>query len=81
MHVSFPALKQFNLHAIQDCDSWWIPDREKVSLDFEDFSLDFRVSVKVDFEGNLKPTFYKLYINFGESYLSYDNWFYKFVMH
>jgi hypothetical protein len=37
LSVKFPALKKFHVHAIQDCDSWWIPDSEKVSLDFDDF--------------------------------------------
>jgi hypothetical protein len=77
----FPALKKFNVHAMQDCDSWWIPDKSKISLDFEDFTFDFSASVKVNDEGNLQPTFKKLHINFGESYLYYDNWFYAFVMH
>jgi len=69
------------MHAIQDCDSWWIPDDEKVSLDFEDFEVDFSCSLHLNEEGNLRPIFYKLHMNFGDSYLYYDNWFWAFVMH
>jgi hypothetical protein len=79
--VKFPALKKFHIHAIQDCDSWWIPDDEKVSLDFENFEVDFSASLHLSEEGNLRPIFYTLNMNMGDSYLYYDNWFWAFVMH
>lgn len=79
--VRFPALKKFHMHAVQDCDSWWIPDDEKVSLDFEDFEVDFSCSLHLNAEGNLRPIFYTFHMNFGDSYLYYDNPFWAFVMH
>lgn len=79
--VKFPALESFHMHAIQDCDSWWIPDEEKVSLDFESFEVDFTCSLHLSDEGNLRPIFFKFHMNFGDSYLYYDNPFWAFVMH
>jgi len=37
--------------------------------------------LKLNEEGNIKPQFYTVHFNFGESYLLYDNWFWAFVMH
>ena len=79
--VYFPALKSFHMHATQDCDSWWIPDHEMISLDFDDFEVDFSASLHTNDDGNLRPVFYSFHMKFGDSYLLYNDWFYAFVMH
>lgn len=36
----------------------WIPDEEKITLEFDNFNIDFSCSLSLNNEGNLKPTFY-----------------------
>jgi hypothetical protein len=53
--VHFPALKKFDIHAIQNVDSWTVPNDEKITFKWEDFNIDFSASLHVNSEGNLKP--------------------------
>jgi hypothetical protein len=69
------------MSAKQKIDAWWIPEDSKVSLDFEDFDIDFSTSLHIDQTGNLRPVFYTFHMKFGESYFYHDNWFTAFVMH
>ena len=71
--VNFPALEHFNVHAKQKIDAWWIPDDSKVSLDFENFDVDFSASLHINQEGNLRPVFYTFHLDFGESYFYHEN--------
>ena len=48
---------------------------------FKDFDVDFSASLHVNEEGNLKPKFYRLHVDFGDSYLTHDNWFFAFTFH
>ena len=46
--VDFPALEKFNVHAKQTTDAWWIPDGDQISLDFENFDIDFSCSLHIN---------------------------------
>ena len=71
--VDFPALEQFNVHAKQKIDAWWIPDDSDVSLDFENLDVAFSASLHINQEGNLRPVFYTFHLDFGDSYFYHEN--------
>jgi hypothetical protein len=39
--VDFPAIKNWEIDATQEVNSWILPSKSKVELIFEDFDIDF----------------------------------------
>jgi hypothetical protein len=81
LQISFPALKEWKLHAMQKTNTWILPEESKVELEFKKFKFDISCQLKVTDEGYLKPITYGADIKFGESYLYHDNQFVAIIMH
>lgn len=79
--LDFPAIKEWEIDAMQEVNSWILPSKSQVELIFKDFDVDFACDFKLDDKGYLDPIFYDVDIKFGESYLYHDNKIMAFVMH
>jgi hypothetical protein len=79
--LDFPAIKHWEIDAMQEVNSWILPSKSKVELIFKDFDIDFACDLVLDDKGYLDPIFYDADIKFGESYLYHDNKIMAFAMH
>jgi hypothetical protein len=79
--VDFPVIKQWEIDATQEVNSWILPSKSKVELIFEDFDIGFQTDLVLDANGYLDPVVYDCDIKFGKSYLYHDNKIVAFVMH
>ena len=81
LKIDFPALKEWKISAMQESNSWLLPDFSKVELEFKDFDLDLNVDLKLQPDGFLDTVVYATDIKFGDSYFYHDNAIIAFVMH
>jgi hypothetical protein len=77
----FPAVKKWEIDAMQEVNSFVLPSKSRVELIFQDFDVDFQADLKLDENGYLDPVVYDAEIKFGSSYLYHDNKIMAFVMH
>ena len=81
LKVKCPAVKEWKISAHQSVNTWILPGKSKVELEFKDFSFDYQVDLKLTEQGFLKPIVYDVDIKFGDSYFYHDDWFIAFIMH
>lgn len=79
--IDFPTLKEWQISAVQQSDSWILPDFSKVELEFQNFDFDLNCDLALKPEGFLDPVVYGVDIKFGNSYFYHDNAIVSFVMH
>jgi len=77
----FPAVKKWEIDAMQTVNSWVLPSNSRVELIFEDFDIDFQADLVLDENGYVDPVVYDVDVKFGSSYLYHDNKIMAFVMH
>lgn len=77
----FPAVKLWEIHAIQHTNTWLTPSVSPVKLVVKDLDLDLEADFQLSGEGYLDPVVYNCKLNFGDSYLYHDNSFVAFFMH
>lgn len=57
-----------------------MPSESNIDIQFKDFDIDFKISFGLNEKGYLKPVVYGTNIKFGESSLTYDDWFIEFLL-
>lgn len=77
----FPAIRSWEIDAMQEINSYILPSYSKVELIFKDFDIDFQTDLVLDTNGYIDPVVYDCDIKFGSSYLYHDNKLMAFVMH
>ena len=65
LKIDFPALKKWEISALQETNSWFLPDFSPVRLEFANFDVDFNCYFELMQEGYLKPIVYAIDIKFG----------------
>jgi hypothetical protein len=78
LKVDFPAIKKWQISALQHWDSFLIPDSE-IYLLFEDFDVKFNANFGITDEGYLKPVVYQTDLKWGRSDFFHENWFVQFI--
>ena len=81
VRFDFPAVKKWEIDAMQTVNSWVLPSNSRVELIFEDFDIDFQADLVLDENGYVDPVVYDVDVKFGSSYLYHDNKIMAFVMH
>ena len=77
----FPAVKKWEIDAMQEVNSLILPSKSRVELIFQDFDVDFQADLVLDENGYVDPVVMDVDVKFGSSYLYHDNKIMAFVMH
>ena len=48
VQASFPAMKKVQIDAIEYSNTWWMPDKSKVIISFENFNFDVNCGFMAD---------------------------------
>ena len=61
-------------------NTWLLPAESNIELIFKDFDIDFEAGLRLNENGYLDPVVYGTDIHFGESTVTYDDWFIEFIL-
>lgn len=77
----FPAIEYWEMTAHQIQKHWLVEHESDISLIFQDLSFEFDFGFVVDENHYLDPIVYNCLIDFGDSFLYFNNRWIAFAMH